>query len=266
MTPFVSCLLVGKPRSGKSAWMSALGIDAFTNGLKVADPNTSETVTLYRVVSNLPFEPPTGIRVVDMRSFDVVTGEARKPDMTIAEANRLPLTEKVFFRVNRRADAIGIGWSLWLMDEAQVDTNARDWENMSERDRLFFSMFGHWRVVLILATQHPKFVDVIFRREVEEVRSVFKAFGRLLVSIAHVGIKEETAELGPADPFTASIIIKPKGNFDMTYRWPGLLKSLLKLSGPAFKAYRSHAPRDAEAQQRKPRTPAEPGASGAAVK
>lgn len=253
MLDFVSCLVVGKPRQGKSAWASALAIDAFTDGLKVADPDTLEIVTLYRVVSNLPFTPPKGVKVVDLRKFDVVTGEKREPDMTVKEANAMPLTEKVFFRVNNRAEAIGIGWSLWLMDEAQVDTNARDWENMSERDRLFFSMFGHWRVVIVLFTQHAKFIDVIFRREVEEIRSIYKTFGRLLVSIAHTSMDEATAELGPTDPFTISVLVKPPGKLDMTYRWPGLLKGLFRLSKPAFQSYRSHAPRDASVEEKKPK-------------
>jgi len=229
--PFVSCIVVGPPRSGKSATVSALAIKALRSG--------------ERVVSNLPFDPKKAmpeVRVVDMRHFDIETGAVVQPEMSVMEANAVD--GPVFFKVNKRSDAIGLKDSVWLMDEAQVDTNARDWETMTERDRLFFSMFGHWRVVIVLFTQHLKFIDVLFRREVEEVRSVSKAlFGRFVITMAHYGFNEETCELGPGNIFTLTAMMRPKGDLDHMFSFPGLV-GMLRLGKDAFASYRTHAPRD----------------------
>lgn len=257
MFKFQSLIVTGAPGSGKTAWASALATAALKGGWVVA--------------GNFPYTPAEGVKVVDLRTEDPLTGEARKPDMTIAEVNELDGPAFIVF--SSREQIIGLTDALVLYDEAQHDAGARDWELLSKRARLWMSMYRHYRLVVVMFTQHLKFLEVYWRRLAQGVVSIEPHLGgRLLLAVPYWSFDPETGECGQSNIFQASALWRPKNSPDVSFGWPGLLDGL-RLSREAFDRYKTHQPRDQAKKPRakktwswKARTPPASGTNGAAVK
>jgi len=200
-----------------------------------------------RVAASWDVVPPEGVRLVDLRRHGN-DAEARQPDCTIEQANRIE--GATIFRFDALDELFGLRHCQVFKDEAQNDLGSRDWEKMPLRVRIWMSEHRHYAVNLFLYTQHYKFVDIYPRRlGLGSVYSIVRLLN-LTLEIPRPQADSETGELGMPDIFSTKIVWRPWRGVDQPVPHPGFFE-LLKLSRLVPMHYRTHAPHEDKLETKK---------------
>lgn len=192
-----------------------------------------------RVAVSWSMVPPEGVAFYDLRTHDD-SGEERRPDLTIRQANDVP--GPVLFRFDALQELFGISDCQVFKDEAQNDLGARDWEKLALRTRIWMSEHRHYRTNLWLYTQDYKFVDVYPRRLARYNVYTIARWLNLTLEMPRPDANSETGELGKVDLFGIRVIVRPWKDLDFKVPWPGWWKLATDLSKRVLLHYRTHDP------------------------
>jgi hypothetical protein len=138
-------LIEGMKRTGKTYGGTTMIRDCWDRGISTA--------------SNWEVALPSWVLSLDVRGYQ--RGEARRAQ---ADARDCGWTGPIHFRYDEPVEIAGVRSTVVFADEAQNSAGARDWESLPKWVRNWYSHLGHYDCVLVLLTQHYKFVDVYLRR------------------------------------------------------------------------------------------------------